>query len=158
MEIPPAVAITTNDEKGTGEKPEIKTEADTSPKKKSLKEKISDWVKGGKELRKSSSRNEKVFMDVADDVRVRIDKDQNDWMMGVKNQKLVITNHSEYLLHSASIEVLYYAEDKSLLEKKKLEVTGLSSKKAKTISVPDHKMADHIEASIASAKAEIDQK
>ena len=141
------------------EKPAIKSEEKTAPeKKRSIKEKINDWLKGGRELGKSSAPEEKVFIDISEEVRIRIDKDPSDWMMGVKGQKLVVSNHSAYLLNTAVVEVLYYSEEKSLLDKKKLEISGLAKGKSKSISVPDHKMADHVEAFVASAKGDAGQK
>jgi hypothetical protein len=159
-EPPPAVEPTESREnKPVVEKPEIKTEEKpATEKKRSIKEKISDWLKGGKELGKQSTTEEKVFIDISDEVRVRVDKDPSDWMMGVKGQKLVVSNRSEYTLNAAVIELQYYSEENSLLDKKKLEISGLAKGKSKSIPIPDHKMADHVEAIVSSAKGEAGQK
>ena len=159
-EPPPAVEPSESREKNAVvEKPEIEAEEKPAPeKKRSLKEKISDWLKNGKELGKSAPAEEKVFIDISEEVRVRVDKDPSDWMMGVKKQKLVVSNHSEYTLNAAVFEIQYFSEEKSLLDKKRVEITGLARGKSKSISIPDHKMADHVEITVASAKGEMGQK
>jgi hypothetical protein len=159
----PGVEHTRSKEVNTIENPETTPELNPEEKpipekKRSLKEKISDWVKGGRELGKSSSPEEKVLLDISDDVRVRVDKDPSDWMMGVKGQRLVFSNHSNYTLNTAIVELLYYSEEKSLLDKKRLEISGVAKGKSKSVSIPDHKMADHVEAIVAHAKGDADQK
>lgn len=74
----------------------------------------------------------------------------DNWMMGVRDLKLTVRNRSSETLKNAAVEVSYYTEEKSLLEKKVVYVTDVPPGKAKTIKAPDQRLADHADYRILS--------
>ena len=148
--------------------------ADTpSGNKKTFKEKVSDLFrkrdtgettensqtkssenKNGE--RTTTSRNDDtegsgVITDVSDQVEIKTNKIADSWMMGVKNLKLTLYNHSKLTINSAKVEVRYYTEQNNLLDKKLLSFTNIPPGKSQTIPAPDQRLADHIEYKILSA-------
>ena len=72
-------------------------------------------------------------------------------MMGVKNVKLNLYNKSNLTLTQAKVEVLYYSDQNKLLEKKIISYANIPPKKSQIISIPDNRLADHIEYKVVSA-------
>ena len=156
----------------TEKEKEIIAEAPPAEKKKSLKEKISDLLKkrkpGDESTESTSKKTENngerssthrddtkqeapVLTDVSDQVEIRTNKIADSWMMGVKNLKLTLVNNSKLTINSAQVEVLYYSEQKNLLDKKTLSFSNIAPNKSLTLPTPDQRLADHIEYKIISA-------
>ena len=72
-------------------------------------------------------------------------------MMGVKNLKLTLVNKSNLMVSTAKVEVLYYSEQNTLLDKKILSFSNIPSGKSQTVAAPDQRLADHIEHKVISA-------
>jgi hypothetical protein len=72
-------------------------------------------------------------------------------MMGVQGLKITLYNRSTTTVNKAIVEVLYYSEQNSLLEKKTIQFSNIASKKSQTIAATDHRLADHVEYKIISA-------
>ncbi|MBA2746993.1 MAG: DUF4339 domain-containing protein [Flavisolibacter sp.] len=126
----------------------------TEKKKNNLFKKIGDWLKeepGGNKDVAQKEKKESYFVDISDQVNVRLIIDQDEWMMGIRGQKINLANRSDANLHSALVELFYYSEQKALIEKRKIEVSDLASGKTKTISIPDHKLADHVDVKLVAA-------
>jgi hypothetical protein len=94
---------------------------------------------------------ETTTVDLADQVDVKLNKSTDDWMMGVQGLKLTLYNRSAATLKTAAVEVRYYSEENSLLEKKTVYFSNIASKKSQTLAAPDHRLADHVEYKILSA-------
>lgn len=94
---------------------------------------------------------ETAAVDLADQVDVKLNKSTDDWMMGIQGLKLTLYNRSAATLKTAAVEVLYYSEENSLLEKKTVRFSNIASKKSQTMAAPDHRLADHVEYKILSA-------
>ncbi|HEX2605741.1 MAG TPA: hypothetical protein VHK91_00115 [Flavisolibacter sp.] len=90
-------------------------------------------------------------VNLADQVEVRDNKSEKDWMMGVQGLKVTLYNRSSLPLKSAQVEVLYYSDENSLLYKKVLSFENIPSKKSMTLSAPDHRLADHVDYKVLSA-------
>jgi hypothetical protein len=137
-------------------------------KKKTLKEKLSDLFKKNKEAeeepkpadnasieRKATKRENDdaatSAIDISDKVEIKTNKVADSWMMGVKNVKLTLHNRSNLTLNMAKIEVLYYSDQNSLLEKKIIAYANIPSKKSQSLSIPDNRLADHIDYKVLSA-------
>jgi hypothetical protein len=102
--------------------------------------------------RDEQSSAETVTVDLADQVDIKTNKSADEWMMGVQGLKLTLYNRSSTALQSAVVEVLYYSEQNNLLDKKTVYFSNVASKKSQTVAAPDHRMADHVEYKVVSAK------
>jgi hypothetical protein len=139
-------------------------------KKKTLKEKISNLFKkkneaGTEEETKATENtdNERKatrradddattsVTDISDQVEIKTNKIADSWMMGVKNVKLTLYNRSNLTLNIAKAEVLYYSDQNTLLEKKIISFVNIPANKSQTLSIPDNRLADHIDYKVASA-------
>jgi hypothetical protein len=67
----------------------------------------------------------------------------DNWMMGVKGLKLTLRNRSNEIIKTATVEIRYYNEQNSLLEKKLVYFTNIPPKKSLTIEAPAQRLADH---------------
>ncbi len=94
---------------------------------------------------------ETATVDLADQVDVKLNKSTEDWMMGIQGLKLTLYNRSAATVKAAAVEVLYYSEENSLVEKKTVRFSNIPSKKSQTLAAPDHRLADHVEYKILSA-------
>jgi hypothetical protein len=105
--------------------------------------------------RKATRRDEQATeistVDLAEQVDIKLNKNSDDWMMGVQGLKITLYNRSTTTVNKAIVEVLYYSEQNSLLEKKTIQFSNIASKKSQTIAAPDHRLADHVEYKIISA-------
>ncbi|MGZ3958501.1 MAG: FxLYD domain-containing protein, partial [Flavisolibacter sp.] len=81
-----------------------------------------------------------------------MNKSSSDWMMGVQDLKLTLSNRSTSLLKSAQVEVRYYSDDNTLLDKKTLSFVNLAPGKSQTLAAPDHRTADHADYKILAAQ------
>jgi hypothetical protein len=139
-------------------------------KKKTLKEKISDLFKKKNEAgtgeetkatentgneRKATRRAEDdvtpSVTDISDQVEIKTNKISDSWMMGVKNVKLTLYNRSNLTLNMAKAEVLYYSDQNTLLEKKIISFANIPPNKSQSLSIPDNRLADHIDYKVTSA-------
>ncbi|MGZ3897969.1 MAG: hypothetical protein ACXVML_14610 [Flavisolibacter sp.] len=91
-------------------------------------------------------------IDLSDRVTVSMNKSSSDWMMGVQDLKLTLSNRSTSLLKSAQVEVRYYSDDNTLLDKKTLSFVNLAPGKSQTLAAPDHRTADHADYKILAAQ------
>jgi predicted negative regulator of RcsB-dependent stress response len=136
--------------------------------KKTLKEKIGDLFKKKKETeeapqtaenanseRKATRREDEnatiSVTDISDQVEVKTNKIADSWMMGVKNVKLTLYNRSDLTLNVAKAEVLYYSDQNTLLEKRIISFANIPPKKSQTLSIPDNRLADHIDYKVVLA-------
>jgi hypothetical protein len=136
--------------------------------KKTLKEKIGDLFKKKKETeeapqaagnanseRKATRREDDnatiSVTDISDQVEIKTNKIADSWMMGVKNVKLTLYNRSDLTLNMAKAEVLYYSDQNTLLEKRIISFANISPKKSQTLSIPDNRLADHIDYKVVLA-------
>jgi hypothetical protein len=90
-------------------------------------------------------------VDISDQIDIKTNKASDDWMMGVQGLKLTLYNHSTVTLNKAAVEVLYYSEQNSLLDKKTLYFSNIAPRNSQTLAAPDHRMADHVEYRVVSA-------
>ncbi|MEO6915549.1 MAG: hypothetical protein ABI151_07745 [Chitinophagaceae bacterium] len=75
----------------------------------------------------------------------------NDWMQGVHGMKVKIDNHNDVKISNASVEVRYFNEQNTVLEKKTIRLSDIPPGKSVTLPIPDHRLADHAEALLLSA-------
>jgi len=139
-------------------------------KRKTLKEKIGDLFKKKKEdlpeeepratensnnerraTRREDENTSVTTTDVSDQVELKTNKIADSWMMGVKNVKLTLYNRSDLTINAAKVEVFYYSDQNNLLEKKIISYANIPPKKSQTVSIPDNRLADHIDHKILSA-------
>ncbi|MDQ3683709.1 MAG: FxLYD domain-containing protein [Bacteroidota bacterium] len=97
--------------------------------------------------RKSTRRNDETktpveVVDFASLIDITANNPDN-WMMGVKGLKLTLRNRSNETIKTATVEVRYYNEQNSLLEKKLVYFNNVAPKKSLTVAAPDQRMADH---------------
>jgi len=90
-------------------------------------------------------------VDLLEQVEIKMNKSDDDWMMGVQGLKLTLYNRSTATLKTAAVDVLYYSEQNSLLEKKRIQFSNIAPKKSQTVAAPDHRMADHVDYKIVNA-------
>ncbi len=97
----------------------------------------------GKSKRKDDETTTPVeVVDLATLVDI-IANNPDNWMMGVKGLKLTLRNRSNETIKTATVEIRYYNEQNSLLEKKLVYFTNIPPKKSLTIEAPDQRLADH---------------
>lgn len=152
----------------TKEAPTAPEETTTAPqeKKKKLRDKILDIFKkkpneekteeakpaeteNGE--RKATRREDAATL--AQQVNVRFDV-PNAWMMGIKNAKATLVNHSNEKITKAVVEVSYYDDDNQLLQKKTITFSKVGAKDSQTISIPDHSTATKVDYSIVSVSGD----
>ena len=90
-------------------------------------------------------------IDLSGQVTIKLNKAPDDWMMGVQGLKLTLYNNSEATLKTAVVEVLYYSDENSLLEKKTINFSNIAPGKSQTMAAPDHRLADRVDYKIMSA-------
>ena len=142
--------------------PEVATAPPSAEKKKkSLKETIGGFFKklGGKEEtpaagERNAQKRDAAPADLSHLVKVTMNAKSDEWMMGVQGLTITLHNKSGYPLQSALVEVLYYREDQTLIEKKTVRFGPLASGRSATLPAPDHRMADHAGYAILSAQAD----
>ena len=106
--------------------------------------------------RKSTKRgetntNEAVTVDVTDAVKISTNKQSDNWMLGVQGLKLTLQNQSSVVVTNAVVEVQYFGEDETLLDKKVIEFKNIKPNQKSTMPVPDHRLANHTSHKIISA-------
>jgi len=140
--------------------PEVAAVPGEAPrKKKSLKEAIGGFFKklGGRDdasnkSERAAEKREEQPADLSGQVSIGMNRSGGDWMMGVQGLTLTLRNNSAYTLASALVEVRYYSEDKTLLEKKTVRFGKIAAGKSATLPAPDHRMADHADCALLSAE------
>ena len=106
----------------------------------------------GKKKDKKEEEAEPSFVDITGQVELKTSRSNSGgWMMGVQNQKLTLSNRSSAKLVKASIEVKYFSENNTLLEKKIVVFQEVSPRSSGTLPVPDHRTADHAVFKVLSA-------
>jgi hypothetical protein len=139
-------------------------------KKKTLKEKLGDLFKKKKEnlpeeepkvtentsgerraTRREDASSSVSVTDVSDLVDLKTNKIADSWMMGVKNVKLTLYNKSDLTINAAKVEVSYYSDQNNLLEKKTISYSNIAPQKSQTVTIPDNRLADHIDYKVLSA-------
>lgn len=140
-------------------------------KKKTIKEKLSELFKkkedkpvtegeprsadnnsnGRNATRREEETQSPVTTDVSGQVEIKTNKIADSWMIGVKNLKLTLYNRSDLTISAAKVEVLYYTEQNTVVDKKILSYNNIPPKKSQTVAAPDQRLADHIEYRVISA-------
>lgn len=106
--------------------------------------------------RKSTKRSEETNeeakqVDVTQQVKLSSNAPAENWMLGIKGQKLTLQNSSNVLIKSALVEVEYYNEEETLLEKKKVEFKNIKPNQKATQPIPDHRLASFTRQQVLSA-------
>ncbi|OLY90916.1 hypothetical protein SAMN05444008_11728 [Cnuella takakiae] len=94
---------------------------------------------------------------LAERIELRSDATRESWMLGVMGQKLTLVNHNPQPVGSASVEVSYYGEDKTLLEKKTIRIANIAAKGQATAVLPDNRVAERVSLKILSAEAPVEK-
>lgn len=81
----------------------------------------------------------------------------DNWMMGVKNLKVILRNRSNTTIQTAAVTVNYYNENNELLEKKLIYFSNVAPRSKATVVAPDSKYADHVDFKLASVSAKDDR-
>lgn len=90
--------------------------------------------------------------------QVRLSSNAPDnWMMGVKNLKIILQNRSSVTIQAASVTVNYYNENNELLERKLVYFSNVPPKSKAAVAAPDHKFADHVDFNLATVSAKEDR-
>ncbi|HEX6334838.1 MAG TPA: hypothetical protein VFZ78_11470 [Flavisolibacter sp.] len=87
-----------------------------------------------------------------ENIRLRTDQGNESWMMGVHGMKLTLVNRNHVPL-GAIVEVSYYTEQNTLVEKKTMQFSNVPAMKNSTLPVPDHRMADRAEFRVVQVQA-----
>jgi hypothetical protein len=114
----------------------------------------------GTQERKSAHRDEKtvettsppVNRSLAEYVEVTSTKPSENWMLGVHGMKVSLHNTGFETVKVADVELRYYSEQNELLEKKTVSFTNIAPGKIVTLPAPDHRLADHADVRLVSAK------
>ncbi len=152
------ILIPTSEEEET--RPEVENEAtdktaankeeNAEPKKKNIFKKLGDWLKAGKELDEEKNTEERQ-VNIKESVTVSVIASDNNWMMGIKGQQVKVFNRSNARLQFGKVELHYYSEQNSILDKKTIDIPTIEPGKSKSLSIPDHKLADRVEAIVVDA-------
>jgi hypothetical protein len=137
------------------------TTAQAPKEKKKLRDKIADLFRKKPEEKEEAkpSENEngerrsvrrEAGASLAQLVTVRFDI-PNDWMLGIKGAKALLTNRSGETLVKAMVEVVYFNDDGDQLDKRTISFSDIKSKQTQTVSVPDHQTATRLEYNVVSA-------
>ena len=62
-----------------------------------------------------------------------------------------VDNKNDVRVASAAVEVRYLNDQNTVLEKKTIRLSDIPAGKSVTMAIPDHRLADHAEASLISA-------
>lgn len=131
------------------DKPEVQV-AEPEKKKKGIKGFFGKLF--GKKKDKKEEVVEPSIVDITGQVELKNSRSSTGgFMMGVQNQKLTLSNRSSTKLVKATVEVSYYSENNSLLEKRTIVFQEISPRSSGTLPVPDHRTADHAVFKIVSA-------
>jgi hypothetical protein len=108
-----------------------------------------------------ANANEKANTQVSTgDLMQQVDVTSNapdNWMLGVKNLKIILRNRSNVTIQTASVTVSYYDENSQLLDKKVIYFNNVAPKAKATVAAPDHKFADHVEYKLTTVTAKEDR-
>jgi hypothetical protein len=117
--------------------------------------------------RQASRRDESADADEKTNTQVKtanlmeqVDLSSNapdNWMLGVKNLKIVLRNRSNVTIQTASVTVSYYDENSQLLDKKIIYFNNVAPKAKATAAAPDHKFADHVDYKLTTISAKEDR-
>lgn len=75
------------------------------------------------------------------------------WMTGIQGIKITLKNNSNKALKTAMVEVGYFDEYRNLIALKKIEFKNISAGSSKTLPVPEHRTADHINYKLINTEA-----
>jgi hypothetical protein len=81
----------------------------------------------------------------------------DNWMLGVKNLKIILRNRSNVTIQSASVAVSYFDENNQLLDKKIIYFNNVAPKAKASVAAPDSKFADHVDYKLTSISAKEDR-
>lgn len=111
-------------------------------------------------VRRSSKRDEPQTNtppapeELAQQVKVTASEPADNWMLGIKGLKLTLHNLSDYKLSNAAVEVAYFDEQNTLLEKKTVLFKNVPPNKTTTLSAPDHRMATYAKHQLLTVSGE----
>lgn len=112
--------------------------------------------------RKTKRREDKqpaspTTANLADRLEVRSDATRENWMLGVMGQKITLINHNSQPIKSAMVEVYYFGEDNSLLDRKKISFGTIGPKGQAIAALPDHRQAGRVTFQVLSAAPATEQ-
>lgn len=90
-------------------------------------------------------------------IELRSDATRESWMLGVMGQKLTLVNHNTESIGAASVEISYYGEDNTLLEKKTIQVSNIAAKGQATTALPDNRLAERVSLKVLSASGPVEK-
>lgn len=109
------------------------------------------------ESERRASRREEFSSIETENITDLIQIDSNappeNWMTGIQGIKITLKNNSNKTLKTAMVEVDYFDEYNNLIAIKKMEFKNISAGSSKTLPVPEHRTADHINYKLISTEA-----
>ena len=112
-------------------------------------------------VRRASKRNETETAapppapeQLAQQVKVTANEPSDNWMLGIKGLKLTLHNQSDYKLSNAAVEVAYFDEQNTLLEKKTVLFKNVPANKTATLAAPDHRLATYAKHQLLTVSGE----
>ena len=112
-------------------------------------------------VRRASKRNEAATEEqppapeqLAEQVTITASEPAENWMLGIKGLKLTLHNQSDYKLSNASVEVAYFDEQNTLLEKKTVLFKNVPANKSATLAAPDHRLATYAKHQLLTVSGE----
>ena len=127
---------------------ETTTDAKPAEKKKTVLEKVDDWVQNNEVL---GPQKKAVEKDVTDAVKVHLRISSDEFMLGVRNGQVVLQNNSGMKLRSAKTEVVYYDGKGEVLDRKTVSFGAVAIGATVTAAAPDHRTAERAGVVLLSA-------
>lgn len=94
-------------------------------------------------------------IDVTSQVKVSTNAPRENWMLGIKGQKLILQNNSKALIQSAWVTVEYFSEDETLLDTKRIEFKNIKPLQNVTQPLPDHRLASYTTQQVTTATGQV---
>ena len=101
--------------------------------------------------REEASAAEPQTVDVTSQVKLSTNAPRDNWMLGIKGQKLTLQNNSKAAINSAWVTIEYYSEDDTLLDTKKIEFKNIKPAQKATLPIPDHRLASYTTQQVTTA-------
>ena len=104
-----------------------------------------------KASRRNGNENANEYAELTAMIDITSNQNSENWMVGITGLKITAHNRSNETVATASVEVSYFSEDGTLLDKKLVLFSNISPQKKTTLSASDHRIADHVEFKLLSA-------
>jgi hypothetical protein len=85
-------------------------------------------------------------------VEVSSNQPAENWMLGIHNLKLTVSNRSTVPVKKAAVEIRYLNNLNEVIQKRVLNVTNIPAKKSVLVLAPDHRLAERLESRVLSAE------